>query len=247
MKSKVSPVNRNRLADQVIDQLVGLINRGDYKVGDLLPPEPVLMKEFGVGRGTVREAIRALSLIGMVSVRPGHGTTVIASGDTFLKKPLQWGKYVRQETVEESVEARMAIEEAIAGVAAVRATSDDIAALEGILDQVEKAKKNKKKAAILDMQFHQTLAAASHNKVLIRVFSEFRMLIRIWIECKRDYAVSSDDVGLAVHAHEKIIQAVREKNADDARLAMREHLLSSSKNLRLTLVDRQLKSQASSS
>jgi len=240
MKNKVAKIQRRRLSDLIIDQFIGMISRGDLKVGDMLPPEPELMKQFGVGRSSLREAIGALSLIGIVNVRPGYGTQIIASDDTFLQKPLEWSNSIRNETVEELIEARIVIEEAVAGVAALKATGEDIAELRDIIEQINEVKKNKKKTVPLDLLFHQTIAKSSHNSVLLRNIYELRQLMRVWLEQNASF-VNNQDIDKLLVAHKEIVQAIQERNVDGARSAMRNHLLASSKNLRLTLFDRQLK------
>jgi GntR family transcriptional repressor for pyruvate dehydrogenase complex len=182
MKKRVLKIERKRLTDQIIEHIVSMISGGELKAGDMLPPEPELMRQFGVGRGSLREAIGALSLTGILSVRPGHGTQVVASDDTFLKKPLEWSASIRNETVEELIEARIVIEEAVAGVAAAKATDEDIAELKHILEQIDAVKKNKKKTVQYDVVFHLAVAKASHNRVLLRTVSELKHLMRTWME-----------------------------------------------------------------
>jgi DNA-binding GntR family transcriptional regulator len=79
MKEVSTQIEKRRLTDLVIDQLVAMITKGGLQAGDKLPPEPELMKRFGVGRGSLREAVGALPLIGLLTVRPGSGTQVSMS------------------------------------------------------------------------------------------------------------------------------------------------------------------------
>ena len=81
-------LERKRLTDQIIDRLVDMIEKGNFKPGDKLPPEPELMELFGVGRSSIREAINALSLFGLLTVRPGQGTHVAVFSEEHLAKPL---------------------------------------------------------------------------------------------------------------------------------------------------------------
>jgi len=90
-------IERKRLTDQIIYLLISMVARENLKRGDRLPPEHVLMKRFGVGRSHLLEAIGALSLIGQVTVHPGHGSHVTKSPDGFLTKPLGWGMMIEQK------------------------------------------------------------------------------------------------------------------------------------------------------
>src|SRR3989339_1478998 len=94
MKQNSMRIERKRVTDQIIDQMISMITDGKFKPGDKLPPEPALMEQFGVGRSSLREAIGALSLIGMLTVRPGYGTHVSASLGESASKPLRWGMFM---------------------------------------------------------------------------------------------------------------------------------------------------------
>lgn len=241
MKSRIIKIERKRLADEIIDQIVGQISKGELKTGDMLPPEPVLMKEFGVGKSSLREAIGALSLTGLLSVHPGYGTKVIASADTFLQKPLEWSMSIRNETVEELIEARIVIEEAAADIAATKATNADIEELERIDKQINTTKKSKKEIVPLDILFHQMVAKASHNRVLLRYILELKHLMLSWMDQNMAFA-NSKKIEL-LQSHTDIIQAIRNKKGEEARFVMRRHLEVSSKDLRLSLIDRHLKNR----
>ena len=79
---------RKSLSDQIIDSLITMIANGELKPGDKLPPEPQLMEQFGVGRSSVREAVGALELIGLITVRPGHGTHIVDAPDKVQSKSI---------------------------------------------------------------------------------------------------------------------------------------------------------------
>ena len=81
MKRNSFKIQRKRLSDQIIERLIAMMANGELKPGDKLPPEPQLMDQFGVGRSSIREAIGALELIGLITVRPGHGTHITDSPD----------------------------------------------------------------------------------------------------------------------------------------------------------------------
>ena len=242
MKKQNLKIERKRLGDQIIERIMQMIGNGELKTGDMLPSETELMKQFGVGRSSLREAIGALSLMGVLDVHPGRGTRVIASSDTFLRKPLEWSATVRNDTIEELIEARIVIEEAVAGVSALKATDKDIMELETITERIDEVKKNKKKTPQLDVQFHLAIANASHNSVLIRTVLELRHLMRTWMDQNATY-VSNEDMEQLMIQHKEIIKAIRNRDVDRARCAARNHIAASSKNLRLTLLDRQLKAR----
>lgn len=237
MKSKVIQIKRRRLTDQIVDQLVSMIVGGKLKRGDKLPPEYVLMKQFGVGRGSLREAIGALSLVGVLTVRPGYGTHVTVSPEKFLAKPLSWGLLTTgSDKVRELIEARIVLEQAIVGLAAERATEEDIAEIRYHQAQLKAVKKPGRKAIQADLLFHAALAKASHNTVLARFLLELRHLMRSWMEQKVLIIGGYDQVG---EQHDEILCAIEAHDVERARSALCNHLKSTGDKLASILLEKQ--------
>jgi len=167
MKSAPVRIERRRLTDQIIEHLITMIAEGRFTPGGKLPPEHLLMKEFGVGRSSLREAVGALSLIGLLNVSPGRGTHVNPSSDEFLAKPLRWGMLMMErDRIHELIEARIALEQTIVGMAAERATEEDIREIRDCHEQMRAAKKSRRKAIQADFSFHIALAKAGHDDAL---------------------------------------------------------------------------------
>jgi GntR family transcriptional repressor for pyruvate dehydrogenase complex len=239
MKSNATRIERKRLTDQIIDQLISMIVDKKLTPGDKLPPEPMLMEQFGVGRSSVREAIGALSLIGLLTVRPGHGTQVSVSSEEFLVKPLRWGMMMMGgEKVHELVEARIVIEQAMVGMAAKRATDDDVAEIKLYQHQLKAAKKPGRKAIQADLSFHNALGKASHNSVLRRFLAELRQPLRSWMEQKASFIGGYD---MVIEQHDAILNAIEAHDVERARSALREHLESVGERLTAILLERQAK------
>ena len=185
MKRNSLRIQRKRLSDQIIDNLISMIASGELKPGDKLPPEPELMEQFGVGRGSIRQAIGALELIGLITVRPGHGTHVTHSNDKIQAKSIGWSLLtIGHEKIRELVEARVELEQAIVKLAAERATEEEIAEIKAQQKKLKEAKRSGRKLIRADLGFHTALAKASQNSVLLRFLSELRQPIRHWMEQK---------------------------------------------------------------
>lgn len=215
-------IRRKRLTDDIIDRLVAMIREGDIKTGDRLPAEPILMERFGVGRSSLREAIGALSLTGVLSVSPGRGTYVVATSEEFLARPLQWGLAAAwQDKLHEIIEARTALEQAIVGFAAERATDNDLAAIRAQHEQLRKDRSAGKKIINADFGFHKALAAACRNTILERFFEELQLQIRGWMEQKALVPGAYDHV---FDEHAAILAALEQRNARQARIAVQQHL-----------------------
>ena len=221
-------IERKRLADQVIDRIAAMIASGQLKPGDKLPSEPELMKQFGVGRSSVREAIGALSIIGLITVRPGQGTHVARASEASHAKPIGWMLSLGKEKIKELVEARIILEQAAVKLAATRATVDEIAEIVHQHELLKPPLPSPNQAIEADIAFHLAIAKASHNSVLIRFLSELRQPMRHWMEQKAKY-----DWGYAtVHdQHQLIVDAIRSRNAKRAQAAMKNHLESTGEKL----------------
>ena len=228
-------IQRKRLTDDIIDHLVSMIRTGSLKAGDRLPPEPVLMEQFGVGRSSLREAIGALSLTGILSVSPGRGTFVVATPEEFLARPRQWGLSAAWKgRIQEVIEARIVLEQTIVGFAAERATEEDIAAIRTQLEQMKKDKVSGKRIIHSDYSFHKALAKASHNVILERFFEEIQQQVRSWMEQKASVAGAYDRVA---DEHAEVLAAIERRDVAKAKAAMEGHLKHAGEHLLASLDD----------
>jgi GntR family transcriptional regulator, transcriptional repressor for pyruvate dehydrogenase complex len=236
MKQNSMHIERKRVTDQIIDQLISMIEDGKLKPGDKLPPEPALMVQFGVGRSSLREAVGALSLIGMLTVRPGYGTHVSVSLGESASKPLRWGMFMGwREKLHEFIEARITIEEALVGMAAERATDADVEEIKRCHEQLKSSKVTKRKAIQADLVFHTAIANAGHNSVLARFLEELRQPVKNWMEQKASLFGGYDKV---FEQHDAVFSAILARDPLKARRAMKEHLKAVGERLTAALLER---------
>lgn len=221
-------LERKRLADQIIDKLASMIATGELKPGDKLPSEPELMKNFGVGRSSIREAVGALSLIGLVTVRPGHGTHVAVPSEESQSKPIGLMLTVGRDKIRELVEARLIIEQATVKLAAERATEQDLKEIKRNLGDLKPPLTVSKKAIRADLDFHDAIAKASQNSVLNRFLSELRQPMKHWMEQKAKHDWGYEKV---YDQHSKIVDAIESHDGERAQIAMRNHLESTGEKL----------------
>ncbi|GAA2258730.1 GntR family transcriptional regulator [Actinomadura luteofluorescens] len=167
---------RSSLVDQVIDQLRDEITGGGWPVGGKIPPEPVLSETLGVGRNTVREAVRALTHAGLLESRQGDGTYVRATSE------LSGAVRRRLETAElvEILEVRRGFEVEAARLAATRRTDADIAAIAVALARRDAAWAAGEHSAFVeaDLEFHTAVVEATHNRVLTDLYRDFSAALR---------------------------------------------------------------------
>lgn len=216
-----TPIRRSNLSDDITDRLITSVLNGAFKFGEKLPPERDLARQLEVGRPTVREAIRALSVIGLVDVRPGEGTFIANRHSDFVAKAFSWAMLMDVTTAREVIEARTAIEVELALLAATRAQPEHIAELKRLVSLMAKAT-DAATTIEADFQFHLELAGSAESPALYRLLEALHTVIKQWIDVAERSSVSTH--ADAVRQHRKIIHAIERHDADAARRAMRMHL-----------------------
>lgn len=209
---------REKLADTVAKQLLDRISQLPY--GSRLPTVQQLAEQMGVSRLTVREAMRGLAALGMVDIRHGSGTYVSAPGDAPVPAgpDALSGNYLR-----ELIEARQVTEVEVAGLAAERLTAQDEQALVAVLTDHHHQLSVGKHPVIPSSEFHARVLTAARNRVLQGFLSSF---FRLMID--RGPAFYETIPGYAAEEYEQhraIAEALRNRNADVARLRMKHHLV----------------------
>jgi len=171
MSKATHPLQRHNLADAVVSKLQQQLSLGEYQAGQKLPSEPELMQQFGVGRSTIREAIRILANTGLLSVRQGSGTFVeIQNG---IAEPLS--QRLRRANAGDLDEVRQLLEIKAAEKAALHRTKKDIEKMKLLLKKRDMAAKagDTEEAIRVDIQFHIAIAAASRNDILADLYRTF--------------------------------------------------------------------------
>jgi GntR family transcriptional repressor for pyruvate dehydrogenase complex len=211
-------------SEEVISQLREMIHRGELRPGDRLPPERDLAKLLGVSRPTLRAGIRSLSAVGVLQSRQGAGTFVVKSeGPPALdSNPLRLMASLHGFTSDEMFEARQSLEMAVAGLAAERATSDQMASLSEEITGMYASLDEPEQFLVHDMRFHQAVAAASGNRILTSLMN---MVATILFDVRKKTVQRAKDLKESAAMHREVYRAIRERNSEAARNAMREHLM----------------------
>ncbi|MEV6589061.1 FadR/GntR family transcriptional regulator [Streptomyces acidicola] len=215
------------VARQLLDHL---LTSGRLRAGDRLPPERELAETFGVGRSAVREALKSLSLLGLLEIRQGDGTYVRGVTSDLLPQVLEWGLMLGDHTMDELLEARACLEVDLAELAALRRTDDDLSALESHLGRMRAKHDDPERYLVADLAFHRALAEASHNSALAGFQARLESLVAVWI---RQNIRKPGEGKLA--EHDAVLKAVRAKDAKGARAAMHAHMDSATRRLRAQL------------
>ena len=227
LDKKVIQVEKKTIAHNIVQQLIDLIMNGSIGPGEKLPSEKQLMELFGVGRSSLREAIRALIALGLVEIRVPEGTFVSDELGGFFTKQLALKSKISFDNISELVEARISIEVSIAELAAKKATSADYKRLDEILATMRRAQDNEQFLQA-DLQFHTVLAEVAQNSFMLHVMNILRDITREWIYKVIQLDNSKES---ATFQHEKIVEAIHNNDVDGAGQAMMEHLHSVSELL----------------
>jgi GntR family transcriptional regulator, transcriptional repressor for pyruvate dehydrogenase complex len=219
---------RGTTFEEVVSQLQAMIHSGELRAGDRLPPERDLAKLLGVSRPTLRAGISSLAAVGVLQSRQGAGTFVVGADGppTLDSSPLRLMASLHGFTTAEMFEARQSLEMAIAGLAAEHATSDQIASMSEELTGMFASLDAPEQFLIHDMRFHQSVAAASGNRILTALMN---MVATILFEVRSKTVKRAKDLKESAEMHRHIYRAIRERNSEAARNAMREHLVRAQK------------------
>lgn len=215
----------NTLYQDVVDQICQIILDGQIKKGELLPSEKKLCDQFGVSRTTVREALSILSQMKVIKTIRGKGSIVISDDFAYLNEGFR-SKIMKYETdFNCAVQARQLLEPQIAALAAQTATKKDIDDLQEINDRCEK-KRQEGTITTADLRiFHIRMAEITQNPVLVSFIETLIAMCDAGPETLLQIPNPSVQTAFSINAtHERILQAVKEKNAQDAYFYMRENL-----------------------
>ncbi|MBU8908311.1 GntR family transcriptional regulator [Desertibacillus haloalkaliphilus] len=165
---KINPIKRMTVTEQVMEQVASWITSNQLKPGDKLPNERLLAEEFGVNRGRIRESLRALSLIGLITIKPGEGSFVSKHESPIPSETIIWMYYNEINNLEEVYAARKLIESEIYFEASQNMSKEEIEVLEKILGQLkELSVKDKNTQAFQELldEFDLHMGFCSSNKI----------------------------------------------------------------------------------
>ena len=211
-------------SEEVVSKLRDMIHRGELKHGDRLPPERDLAKILGVSRPTLRAGIRSLAAVGVLKSRQGAGTFVVEADEspTLDGSALRMMAALHGFAPKEMFEARLALEMSISALAAERSTSEQIAEMSEEIAEMFASLDEPEVFLIHDMRFHQTVAAASGNRILTALMN---MVAQILFEARSKTVRRATDLKESAEMHRQIYRAIRARDPEAARMAMRSHLL----------------------
>src|SRR3954462_7459813 len=157
---ELQAVPRATAVSEIVKQLTSFLAAGHFQPGSRLPPERQLAESLGVGRSAVREALAALELLGIVSVRPGSGTYLKGSVSELLPQTLSWGLWLGEPKTVELIQVRQVLEVQVARLAAELASDEQRDAIDATLVTMREHRDDFRVFVEADMRFHQVIAEA---------------------------------------------------------------------------------------
>lgn len=215
---------KKKLADLVIEEIKGMVTRGDLKPGDKLPNQNQFAAQLGVSRTVLREAFQSLSQLGVIEQRPKHGTIIRA------KTPFLYAEHItpplmsdNQATIE-LIQARGFIEVGSAELAAKNATDIQIRELSVLVDDMAKISKKADYSEYTEknIAFHFLIAKASHNRFMVHLLANIRGFMEQWTQ--ESLGVLPGLMDRSLKSHRAICEAIANRDSRKATVAMRNHI-----------------------
>lgn len=229
----IVPIKRQPVAELVATQLLALVQSGSLKSGQQLPPERELATTLEVSRPSLREALRALSLLGVLTIRQGGGVFVSSLDPESLLAPLHFFVSLDVKNIEDLFEARIIIEAEVTRIAAIKMSEENLVALKKCVDFEVHELADVDKFIASDVRFHKLLFESVDNVFMQRFATSLHVL------GKASRELTGHIPGVlqqSLHDHERIVSAIELRDADAAADAMKIHLENVRKAFRTTEV-----------
>jgi GntR family transcriptional repressor for pyruvate dehydrogenase complex len=215
---QLRPVTRPRLYEVIVEQLCAYIYNNEMEPGDRLPAERDLAAKLGVSRASLSQALVALEVQGVLSVRHGDGAILI-------RRPTEEGsiRALREhaDRIPDIIEAREALEVKLAELAAARRTDAEMAAIDAAIATMEKEVEAGERGVLGDEMFHEAITSAAHSSLLAKLMHEIAGLIR---ETRIESLSQENRPRASLEGHRRIADAIRKQDSQAAARAMAEHI-----------------------
>jgi GntR family transcriptional repressor for pyruvate dehydrogenase complex len=219
--SQIVPLGRKPAAERVADRLLDLVRTGNLRAGDKLPHENELASALQVSRPIVREALRGLSIMGVVQSYQGDGCYVTDLKPERLLGPLSFAISLEDYTIQTLFQARFVVDVSLAGFAAVNATAAQAGRLNELVKTGFTLATDPVAFRVMDVEFHDAVNDAAANPFLAKVGSA---LYQLAIDLRRIASEMPGVLDQSARDHAEIAAAIGARDAAAAEAAMRRHL-----------------------
>jgi len=213
------------MRDAVVQQLAESIVRGVTPAGTTLPTENDFIRQFGVSRTVVREALKALEIMGLVHIQQGRGTLVLGREEWDMLDPavlsLEMDGRESKRLFNDLMEVRLALECQVAEQAALRVSDEQLARMSDLLNLTRERRHLPDEYVELDVMFHEMIGQAADNRIIAAVMHVLHAPLRQHRRVSTRFPGSTE---MAQRSHEQIFDRLRHRDPAGARQAMRAHL-----------------------
>lgn len=221
-------INIKKTGLYIVEQVISAIKKGEYKVGDKLPSERKIAEEMGVSRPSVREALSALQIVGILESRHGDGTYIKKSGQDANLETQALSILKEDEDPYTIWEARETLECGFIKLAVENANSKDINRMHEAMDDMIKSVESGEYKGYFnsDQNFHLAIAEATHNPYLDKITRSLVKVMqqRLWQEMKKRYYIGGEgNMEKSLKTHQEILNAIKDKKKELAEKWMIKH------------------------
>lgn len=218
------PIQPKKMYEHVIDQIYNQILEGDLKKGDKLPPERELTDQLSLSRTSVREALRALEVLGVIQSQQGEGNFISGDIGESLIRPLASIFTLNGGTKKDAIELRLNMEVLSATLAAERINQEELGQLKEILDHM-KTGPDDEVMFQLDDQFHEIIAKATGNYLIVSLIKLFDYITDTIVYAEKGILPKTPELSWKIYmAHFNIFVALKKHNPEEAAYAMETHI-----------------------
>lgn len=221
MANRTGGVHRIKVSDSIVEHITSLIMRGELKTGDKLPAERELAASLGVSRTALREAVRTLSLMDLITVKQGDGTFVSELMPGSFMKPLSPMLAMGRMNILELIEARRIIEPKAASLCAGRSSKEDLDQINGIVKEMREGLKSLRRFNDLDLMFHMSVAKGAHNSVISATLEAIKDAMYEQVQEIQSLPGAADR---ALLFHSSMAEAITARDCAKAERLMLEHI-----------------------
>jgi len=222
-------VRHESLDSQLSRQLLDYLLSGNVAPGERLPSERLLAESLKVSRQAARNALKSLAVLGIIETRGGSGSYLVSRPSDLLPRVIEWGVLLSQSWATDLLDSRCQLEILLAGMAAERRTTEQLASIRQAYDEMCAAKDDYKAYAAADANFHLTVASASGNELLAGVLGNIGLLLKAWAA---RVITRAGETATSIPMHEAVLQAIEDQDPAAARHAMEQHMERALRRLR---------------
>jgi GntR family transcriptional repressor for pyruvate dehydrogenase complex len=227
-------VQTKKVFQNVLEQITGMLVEGKLVPGDILPPERELADQLGVSRPSLREALRILQVLGIIKNSPKKGTEIQHANPEQILQTLSLVLVTSSSETLQLLEVRKSLETEIAYYAAIRRSQEDLELMDNIIQQFHEATEHQELVS-LDYDFHYAIAGASNNIIFKQIFEMISTMIHKEMANTRKKLFIMGSYDKILDQHRSVLNAIRDCDAEGAKLYMKTHLEFAEWELRKTM------------